>query len=195
MPTNVGAVSTGASISAALEAARLKYWEAPGAALADAVRCREQARMIGDDSLQARALTLAGAVSLHRGDLSGAFALVAQAEPRVGADLVAQVELAALKTHLLFFSGSYSDSLHWAHEAVALADRTGDQALRLHARRMGCLAFGNVGVDDLRERFEEVLGLARAAESRWEEAVAMNDLAHLMMEDGDLDGADGLLAA
>src|SRR4051794_18976416 len=98
MPTHVVAVPPDRLISAALDRARLGYWEAPAAALEEAIRCREQAWLLRDEGLQSRALTLAGAVSLHRGDLHGAFTLVAQAEPLAGDDLAARAELASLKT-------------------------------------------------------------------------------------------------
>jgi diguanylate cyclase (GGDEF)-like protein len=178
------------SITAELERARLMYWEQPAAALAIAVSGHEQARLLGAKALQSRALALQGAVSLHVGDLRGAFALAADADRLAGDDLVAHAELAALNTHLHFFSGSYGESLRWAMDAVERADITGDAALRLHARRMACLAFGNVGVDDLEARFEEVLTLARELDSPWEQAVAHNDLAHLRMTEENFEAAD-----
>jgi diguanylate cyclase (GGDEF)-like protein len=194
-------VSSIATITAALERARLTYWEQPGAALEVAVRAQEQARLTGEDALQSRALVLQGAVCLHTGDLAGAFALAAAAEPLAGDDIPAHAELAALNTHLHFFSGSYAESLSWAFEAVERADTTGDRRLRLHARRMACLAFGNVGVDDLERRFLEVLELARELGSPWEQAVAHNDLAHLCMTreafadaDAHLDTGEALVA-
>jgi diguanylate cyclase (GGDEF)-like protein len=172
-----------------LQLARLAYWETPGQALDVGIRCQEQARLAGSAALQSRALVLQGAVSLHWGDLRGCLTLASEAERLAGDDLYAGTELAALKTHLHFFSGSYAESLHWAMTAVELSDRAGDLALRLHARRMACLAFGNVGVDDLQQRFEEVLDLARRARSPWEQGVAHNDLAHLCMTRGELDAA------
>ena len=182
------------SIVAALERSRLTYWEQPGAALQTAIESAEQARLLGETALHARALALQGAVLLHGGDLHGAFALAAEAGALAEDDLHATAEIAALNTHLHFFSGSYAESLRSAHQAIDLSDRAGDQNLRLHARRMACLAFGNVGVDDLRERFDHVLELARAARSPWEEGVARNDLAHLLMVGGDLAGAEEQLA-
>jgi diguanylate cyclase (GGDEF)-like protein len=170
------------------------YWERPSAAHEIAIGALEQARRAGAKPLQSRALTLQGAVSLHGGDLSGAFALAAEADRLAGDDTWARAELASLNTHLHFFSGAYTDSLRWAHEAIDLADDVGERGLRLHARRMACLAFGNLGVDDLAERFEEVLALAREARSPWEEAVAHNDLAHMRMVEGAADAADGHIA-
>ena len=181
-------------VSRALERARLMYWERPAAALKIATGCRQQARRIGSDDLHSRALTLQGAVSLHGGDLRGAFVLAGEAERLAGDDVQAGAELAALNTHLHFFSGSYGESLQWANTAVELADRTDDAALRLHARRMACLAFGNVGIDGLRERFDEVMELAVAVGSEWEQGVAHNDLAHLCMVDGDHAAADAHLS-
>jgi diguanylate cyclase (GGDEF)-like protein len=176
--------------SAVLEHARLAYWERPGEALETAIRCQEQARLGADRALQSRALALQGAISLHRGDVHGCVALAAEADRLAAGDLHAQAEVAALKAHLHFFSGSYAQSLQWARTGVELADRTDDLRLRLHARRMGCLAFGNVGVDDLEERFEEVLELACEVESPWEEAVARNDLAHLRMTENRTEEAE-----
>ena len=169
------------------------YWEQPAAALEIAVGCQENARLLRCDHLLSRALTLQGAVSLHLGDLRGAFALAAGAERIAGDDAAAQAELAALNTHLHFFSGSYGDSLRCATEAVQRADATGDVPLRLHARRMACLAFGNLGVDGLEERFDEVLALARAVDSPWEQAIAHNDLAHLSMTRGEHAAAEAHL--
>ena len=190
----LGAAAPAARPDAELERARLTYCERPGAALEVAIRCQEQARLAGADALQSRALALQGAVSAHRGDLRGAFALAARAERLAGDDLRASAELAALNTHLHFFSGSYSESLRLAREAVELSDRTGDPALRLHARRMACLAFGNVGIDGLEERLEELLALAGEAGSPWEQAIAHNDLAHLRMTQGRLAAAQKHLA-
>jgi diguanylate cyclase (GGDEF)-like protein len=182
------------SITAALERARLAYWEQPAEALEVAIRCQEQARLLGLPALQSRALALQGAVSLHVGDLRGAFALAAEADRLAGDDLFAHTELAALNTHLHFFSGAYGESLRWAMDAVERADITGDPALRLHARRMACLAFGNVGVDDLEQRFNEVLELAVELDSPWEQAVAHNDLAHHCMVQEDFAAAGAHLA-
>ena len=173
------------SITAVLESARLGYWEQPRAALELAAACREQAVLLQLPALESRAITLEGGISLHRGDIGGAFTLAAEAERLAGEDLHAHAELAALYAHLHFFSGSYADSLAAAKRAVELSDRTSDDGLRLHARRMGCVAFGNIGVDDLPERFEEMLALARQVESPWEEVVALNALAHLRMAEGD----------
>lgn len=194
MPTIEGTVPPLRSLHAALEKARLTYWEQPRAALEIAIRLQEEARLTRDNPLHSRALTLQGAVSLHGGDLRGAFALIGEAEPLTGDDLTAQTELASLKAHLHFFAGSYGESLQWAKRAVALSDRAGDPALRLHARRMSCLAFGNVGVEDLEERFLEVLELAIDAGSLWEQAVARNDLGHLYMAREQFDAAEAELA-
>ena len=150
--------------------------------------CHEEAH--GHAAVQARALVLQGRVSLHRGDLRGAFALAAGAERAAGDDALAGAELAALMTHLTFFSGSYTASLQHAERAVELSDRSGDLSLRLFARRMGCLAFGNLGVPDLRERVEEPLRLAVEAGEPWQEALSRNDLGHNLMERDLLDDAE-----
>ena len=96
-----------------------------------------------------------------------------------------------MSAHLDFFSGSYASSLRQAERAIELADRTGDAALRVFARRMGCIAFGNLGVADWPERLDATLALAAASGERWEEALSRNDLAHLRMEQGDLAGGRG----
>ena len=70
----------------------------------------------------------------------------------------------------------------YAERAIELADRTGDATLRVFARRMGCIAFGNLGVADWPERLEATLALAVESGERWEEALSRNDLAHLRME-------------
>jgi hypothetical protein len=87
-----------------LAAARGADWEDTAGSLATAVRCQVAAR--GDDALRSRSLALQGAVSLHRGNLHSAFALATEAEPLAGADAAALTEVAALKAHLSFFSGS-----------------------------------------------------------------------------------------
>ena len=176
--------------AAALDDARTVYWEDPAGALAAAVDAYEQALMRGDRVLQSRALTVQGLVTLHRGDLRGAFDLAADAGRVAGEDALAGAELAALKTHLDFFSGSYAAALTQAELSVELADRTGDPSLRVFARRMGCIAFGNLGVADWPERLDATLALAIEAGEPWEEALSRNDLAHLRMEQGDLDAAE-----
>jgi diguanylate cyclase (GGDEF)-like protein len=178
----------------ALDGARKVYWEDPAGALAVAVDAHEQARMRGDTGEQARALALQGMVTMHRGDLRGAFALAARAERVAAGDLRAGAELAALRAHLDFFSGSYASALAQAELAVELADRTGDLSLRVFARRMGCIAFGNLGVADWPERLDTTLALAVEAGETWEEALSRNDLAHLRMEQGDLDAAEAEIA-
>ncbi len=174
-----------------LDDARRSFWEDPAGALRVAVECHEEAHE--DPVLRARALIVEGCVSLHRGDLRGAFALAAAAEASAGDDPYAGAELAALMTHLTFFSGSYSASLQHAERGVELADRTGDLSLRLFARRMGCLAFGNLGVPDLRERLEDTLRLAVEAGEGWQEALSRNDLGHNLMEHGELEAAEAEL--
>jgi two-component system, cell cycle response regulator len=178
----------------ALDAARTVYWEDPAGALAVAVDAHEQALHQGDSALQARALALQGMVTMHRGDLRGAFALAAEAGRVAGEDARAGAELAALRAHLDFFSGSYASALAQAELAIELADRTGDPSLRVFARRMGCIAFGNLGVADWPERLDATLALAIEAGEVWEEALSRNDLAHLRMEQGDLDVAEREIA-
>jgi diguanylate cyclase (GGDEF)-like protein len=178
--------------SAELDEARRIYWEDPSAALATAVRCQEVARTRGHADLRGRALAIQGAVMLHRGDLRGAAALAVDAEPYVelsGGD-EARIELAALKAHLSFFSGSYAEALLQAERAMELADRGGDVTLRVFARRAACLVFGNVGVRSWPDRLDELLELSIASGNRWEEAISRNDLGCLKQSQGDLEGAE-----
>src|SRR6185295_3406295 len=127
--------------------------------LAIAVDVHERARAAGDEPMRARALALQGACSLHQGDLHGALALAAEGDLLAGECLFARVALAALKSHLNFFAGSYAAALAEAELAVELADRTGDLGLQVFARRMGCVVFGNMGVADWPERLAELLEL------------------------------------
>ena len=101
------------SVRRALDEARRVYWEDPEGSLAAAVRCQESARTLQAGDLRTRALALQGAITLHRGDLRGAVALAAEAERQaeLGGSDEAQVEVAALKAHLSFFSGSYTEAL------------------------------------------------------------------------------------
>jgi hypothetical protein len=153
-------------LSRALAAARSAYWEDTAGSLVAAIRCQEAAR--GDDALRSRALALQGAVSLHRGNLHHASTLATEAEPLAGTDAAALTEVAALKAHLSFFSGSYTEALRQADEAIALADGHGDLDLRVFARRAACMVFGNVGVSDWHGKLQEVLDLSIAAGDRWQ---------------------------
>jgi diguanylate cyclase (GGDEF)-like protein len=177
-----------------LDAARRSYWEDAGRSLEVAVDVHERARAAGDAPLRARALALQGACSLHRGDLHGALALAAEGDLLAGEDLVARAELAALKSHLNFFSGSYAAALAEAELAVELADGSGDELLRVFARRMGCVVFGNLAVASWPARLQALLDMTVAAGEPWEEAMSRNDLAHLRMEQGDVAGAEAELA-
>jgi diguanylate cyclase (GGDEF)-like protein len=177
-----------------LDAARRTYWEDAGRSLAVAVDVHERARAAGDSPLRARALALQGACSLHRGDLHGALALAAEGDLLAGECLVARTELAALKSHLNFFSGSYAAALAEAELAVELADLSGELLLRVFARRMSCVVFGNMGVASWPERLEALLEMTIETAEPWEEAMSRNDLAHLRMEQGDLAEAEAELA-
>jgi len=176
----------------ALDRARGVHHEDHAAALAEAVRCGEHARMLGDDALYCRALVLQGAVMLQRGDLRGAVALTADAEPLAerSGDVTARAELAAVKSQLNFFAGTYPEAHAQADLGIALADEHGDLHLRLFARRCACVVFGNLGVPDLAERLDETLRLAIEAQSPWEEALSRNDLAHQLMERDELAAAE-----
>jgi diguanylate cyclase (GGDEF)-like protein len=171
--------------------ARGAYYEDPAGALADAIRCREIGRSLGDEDLCARACALQGMVSLHRGDLRGGLALAMDADRHAEAseDAVARSELAALKAQLSFFTGSYAEALRHAELAVLQADAAHDLGLRVYARRATCPVFGNVGVPDLRDRIEELLALTIEHGDPWEEAISRNDLACNLQEHGELDAA------
>src|SRR5690349_7162968 len=99
-----------AGLARELDAARAVYWEDPAGSLATAIRVQEVARGLGDDGILSRACSLQGAITLHRGDLGGAFALAADAERHAEADGgdASRSEMAGLKGHLAFFSGSYA---------------------------------------------------------------------------------------
>jgi ATP/maltotriose-dependent transcriptional regulator MalT len=149
-------------VSRQLDAARRDYWEDPAGSLVVAIRHQ-------DGDRRGRALALQGTVSLHRGDLHGAFALVTAAEPHIGDDAAARCEVAALKAHLSFFTGSYSEALRHAEEAIAVAYEHGDVHLRVFARRAACMVFGNVGIassgesDDLAALADQRLYAAKRA--------------------------------
>jgi two-component system, cell cycle response regulator len=172
-----------------LDQARAVYWEDPAGAMGTAVRCLQDARTLGHAALQSRALALQGAVTLHRGDLRGAFELAVEAEPHA-ADDAAHVEVAGLKAHLSFFSGSYAEALREAERAIAHADRDGDRDLRIFARRAACLVFGNLGVAEWPEQLAGLLELTIAAGDRWQEAISRNDLACHLQEVGDAAAAE-----
>jgi diguanylate cyclase (GGDEF)-like protein len=180
------------AVRAALAHARRRYYEEPAGALAVAIRCYEIARALPDAALCARACTLQGAVSLHRGDLRSALALVVEAErhAEAGHDLVARVEVAALKAQVSFFTGSYGEALSHAERSVQLSDEAGDLDLRIFARRATCLVFGNLGVRDLEPRVRGLLALTLESGNRWEETISRNDLACYYQEIGDLRAAE-----
>jgi diguanylate cyclase (GGDEF)-like protein len=181
-----------AFIREALTLARRAYYEEPADALAVAIRCHEAARSLEDAALCARARALEGAVSLHRGNLRSALDLVVEAERYAerGDDDEARTEVAAVRSQVSFFTGSYADALSHAELAVNLADQAGDDDLRIYARRATCLVFGNVGIRDLEDRVRDLLGLTIASGNRWEEAISRNDLACFLQETGDLAGAE-----
>src|SRR6202042_321016 len=180
------------TVRAALDQARRAYYERPADALAVAIRCYEIARGLSDAALCARARAPQGAVSLHRGDLRSALDLVVDAERYAEGsdDMVARVEVAALKGLVSFFTVSYAEALSHAERSVQLSDQTGDEDLRIYARRATCLVFGNVGVRDLEERVRGLLTLTIDSGNRWEETISRNDLACYYQETGDLEAAE-----
>ncbi|HMJ34458.1 MAG TPA: diguanylate cyclase [Baekduia sp.] len=177
-------------IARALDGARAAHHEAPGAAMAVAVRCETHARALGDPAGRARALALQGMITLNRGGMHAAFALAAEAEAEAEAeaagDSAATVEVAALEAQLSFFSGSYRDALRHAERCIAVADGDGDLGLRVYARRSACIVLGNLDVPEWPERLDELLVLAVQHGDHWEEAISRNDLAHLRMVAGAL---------
>jgi diguanylate cyclase (GGDEF)-like protein len=173
-----------------LDAARGAYWEDPSGSLTTAIRV---AADTGDDGVRARALALQGAVSLHRGHLHAAFALATEAEPLAG-DAAARCEVAALKAHLSFFSGSYTEALQQAEAAISHADEHGDLDLRVFARRAACMVFGNVGVSDWHGKLSEVLELSIAAGDRWQETISRNDIACWHQIEGRTEEAEAEIA-
>src|SRR5215216_4697933 len=176
----------------ALDRARDLHHEDHDAALAEAIRCHEVARDLEHPALRARALVIQAAVMLQRGDLQGAVALTGEAEPYAerADDDAARAELAAVKGQLNFFAGAYPESLAQADKAIDLSDRVGRLPLRVFTRRCACVVFGNIGVSDWHEKLQDVLQLAIEAGNAWEEAMSRNDLAHLTMEQGDLEEAE-----
>ena len=178
-----------------LDDARSWHHEAPGEAMAIALRREVAARAGGDAAGVARALALQGMITLNRGGLRPAFTLAAAASAEVAAggaagdDPAAVVEVAALEAHLGFFSGSYREALTQAQRGIAVADLAGDGPLRLYARRCACLVFGNLDAPEWPERLDEMLAMALEHGNAWEEAMSRNDLAHRRREDGAHDEA------
>ena len=78
---------------------------------------------------------------------------------------------------------------------MELADGSGDELLRMFARRMGCVVFGNMAVASWPERLQALpdMTITRGWEP-WEEAMSRNDLAHLRMEQGDVAEVEAELA-
>ena len=174
-----------------LEKGRDQHWEHPARARATAVHCQEAARTLGRPGLRARALTILGTLSLNRGDMRGAFTLALEAEQEAerDEDLVARVEVAALKAQLSFFSGSYADALQQGTTAVELSDRVGDPRLRVFARRAACLVMGNLEVHGWRAELDELIRLSAEIGDAWQEAISRNDLGHWLMARDEFDDA------
>ncbi len=172
--------------------ARRAYYEHTDWALAEAIRCYETARSLGDAGLCARARALQGAISLHRGDLRGALELVVEAErySEGTSDPAACAEVAALKGQVCFFTGSYGEAVSNAELAVQSAERAQDPALQIYARRATCMVLANVRVPDWPARLAELLALTIESGDRWEEAISRNDLACYLQEQGELEAAE-----
>ena len=94
-----------------------------------ALQSFERATLLGDHALCARALTLQGDIATHRGDLRDAARLAFEAERHVleADDPRAMVEIAGLRSHIYFFTGSYAQALSYADHAISIADRSSDQ--------------------------------------------------------------------
>jgi diguanylate cyclase (GGDEF)-like protein len=178
-------------IAVALADARAHFRETLSESLSTARTCFAQASALHDHALCARALTLQGEVATHRGDLREAARLAFEAERHAleTNDAEAMVEIASLRSHIYFFTGSYAQALSHADHAISIADRSGDPTLRTQARRAAYLVFGNIKVRGWRERLRELLALTRETNSLWEETVTRNDLACELLDDGDVAGA------
>jgi diguanylate cyclase (GGDEF)-like protein len=178
-------------IAGALGGARLYYRETLNDSLVTAHISFDQATALGDHALCARALTLQGDIATHRGDLREAARLAFAAERHVleTDDARAIVEIASLRSHIYFFTGSYAQALSYADHAISIADRSADPVLRTQARRAAYLVFGNIKVRGWRDRLRELLALTRETNSLWEETVTRNDLACELLDDGDADAA------
>ena len=183
-------------VHSTLVRARSTFYELPRRAMVDAVQCYEMSRSLGADGPAARARAIQAVVSSHRGDLAGALELIVDAERhwQPEPELTAGCEIGAVKAQLSFFTGAYAEALRHAEQAIADADLVDDLRLRVHARRTTCMVFGNVGVSDLRERIEALLGLAIALDDPWEEAVSRNDLAHFLGQSGEIPAAEREIA-
>ncbi|HWT94671.1 MAG TPA: diguanylate cyclase [Solirubrobacteraceae bacterium] len=183
-------------VAAALDLARHDHWEDPDGAVATAVNCEAVARTLGLDALRARALVVQGLVSLNRGDLRGAFARGADADRLAerADDDAARLEAAGLKSQLSFFSGSYTEALQQAWTTIDIGERIGTRDLRIFARRAACLVLGNLSAPGFIGELHELLRFSIAAGDRWQIAVSRNDIAHYLMDTGDVDGADDELS-
>jgi diguanylate cyclase (GGDEF)-like protein len=176
------------AIAAALEGARVRFRETLADSHTTALVSFDKATALGDHALCARALTLQGDIATHRGDLREAARLAFEAERHVleADDPKAMVEIAGLRSHVFFFTGSYAQALSYADHAISIADRSGDAQLRTQARRAAYLVFGNIKVRGWRERLRELLALTQETNSLWEETVTRNDLACELLDDGDV---------
>jgi hypothetical protein len=176
----------------ALERAWRVMYESPAEARSVADACCAGARARSDQNFAARALALASAVEMHRGDFPAAQLLMDQARLAVGDAPAprAAADIAAVSAQLAFFLGEYDTAIQQARHSLELSDASGDLAVQIRSRRMTCVVYGNLRLPDLRQRVEEQLALAIASDEPWEEAVSRNDLACLLFEEGDLDAAE-----
>jgi diguanylate cyclase (GGDEF)-like protein len=176
----------------ALDDARSGYYERPAAALAVAASCHELGIARADAVICARARALQAAISVHRGDVRGALALAVEAERQAESDddVPARAETSAITAQVGFFAGSHAAALGAAERAVALADESGDLALRVWVRRATCPIYGNLAVRDLEGRIRALLELALELDDRWEEAISRNDLACFHQGNGDVAAAE-----
>ncbi|MGC9219853.1 MAG: diguanylate cyclase [Solirubrobacteraceae bacterium] len=170
---------------------RSMYLEEPEKSLALALIYEKLAARSGDQATVARSLALQGQIALRAGDVEGGLRLAADAERVIAGvdDTLAAVEVVALRSSASFFTAAYAQAVASAERSIRLADRTGDRALMIYARRTAFLVLGTLLVKDIRERLQQLLELTVAAGDYWEQAIAHNDIAAHLEETGDPEGA------
>jgi diguanylate cyclase (GGDEF)-like protein len=172
--------------------ARSLYLEDPEGSLATAVACQTAGEEVGDQALSARGLALQGQIALHRGDIGGALTLAVDAERAaalVPDDLVAGVEVAAVRATANFFTGAYTDALTTAERCIRLADSAEDLGLRIFARRTAFLVISTFAATGLEDRLQELLALTIEADDPWEQVITRNDIACSLEEVGEVAAA------
>ncbi len=102
---------------------------------------------------------------------------------------VAEAEVASLRGLVSFFTGAYARAVATAEDSIRLSDTTEDLDLRIYVRRAALLVHGNLSVNDLERRLEELHQLSFASDNVWEQAVTLNDIAAQRESVGDPVGA------